>query len=576
MTRAAGFRVGCSLTQEKNMNVLRTLALIALSALCALQIHAASAQTSTITRDSFEQNLLMKQFGKPGVGISFVWVKQIGSSGIFINQVLDGSPAAKAGLAVGDRITAIDGKIIFGMVEEVATKLLLADTGLSVKLTYVRDGVYKDVELTRDSGRLGIGFVNNNPSFYARIDHVLKGLPAWRAGLMEGDLVLAVDNKVLASIGSVENLQSVFSEGDLDSPVTLTISRNKEVFQIKMLRDIVPNVDAKYGVQIFARDTQTSRFANREWSELSLWNLDWVDLLNSGFKAYEGQKFNALDDALSRISQERYVVWNLQNNVWANTPEQTARIAARFMKVDGWVLSYKDDSTGALTTYKRTGSVLSKEVKVAGKTQTSVVESELPSFDAKLVILVNDKTAGGATALAYALRKSKSALVVGQQPFGSTRITRNLNPAPNVYEKMEVGSFTMENGGGIGVSVDITIDKVSDLNPRMAFALLVTPDLQWWENEDSLVTVAYNVIGGIFIFTLLSIVTIFTPKTSGFPGVKLRNAATLFVVIEVTLIATLTFIVMLAQMFWTTIVLCALALGIWIGRGMSKPRPASD
>lgn len=558
------------------MNVLRILTLLIMSALCALHIHPASAQTSSISRTSYEQDLLTKRFGKPGVGISFTWVKQVGAKGLAIVEVIDGSPASKAGLTPGDFIVAIDGRIILGMEDEAAAKLLRADTGLPTKLSYVHQGVSKDVELQREDGRLGIGFVNAEPSFYARLDQVLKGLPAERAGLMEGDLLLGVDNESLAAIGSSDNLQQILSQGELGSQVSLTISRNKEIFQIKMLRDIVPNVDAKYGVQIFAKTAQTSRFATRDWAELSLWNLDWVDLLNKDLPLLEGRKYNMLDDAISRLANEEYVVWNLQNNFWANNPEQTARIAARFMKSDGWVLSYKDDSTGALTTYRRTGSVLSKEVKVGDKTQTSVVESELPTFDAKLAILVNEKTASGAVALAYALRTSKSALIVGQQPFGSTRITRNVHPSTNVYEKVEIGSYTMENGGGIGVNVDLMIDKLSASNTKTAFDLLVKPDLKWWELEDTLVTITFNVIGGIFIFTLLSIITIFTPQTNGFPGVKLRNAATLFVVLEVTIIATLTFIVMLTQMFWTTLVLSALALGIWIGRSMSRPTPQTD
>lgn len=558
------------------MKFLRILTLVAMSALGALQTHSAAAQFTTITRDAYEHELLRKRLGKPGVGISFVWVKQVGSSGLTISEVVEGSPAFKAGLQIGDRITAIEGKIILGMEEEIASKLLRADTGLPKRFTYVRDGVYKDVALTREDGRLGIGFANATPSFYARIEQVLKGLPAERAGLMEGDLLLAVDNMTLARFGSSDELQSYLSKGELGSLISLTISRNNEVFQIKMLRDIVPNVDAKYGVQIFANRLRTSRFATHDWTELSLWNLDWVDLLNPDLKNFEGKKYNALDEALLRLSDEKYVVWNLQNNVWANDPEQTARITARFMKSDGWVLSYNDDSTGALTTYRRNGSVLSKEVKIGDKTETSVVEHDLATFDAKLVILVNDKTQSGAVALAYALRLSKSALVVGQQPLSSTKITRNVNLQPNLYETMVVGSYRMENGGGIGVSVDITIDSLSSSNTTTAFKLLVKPDLQWWENEERLANITFNVIGGVLLFTVLSIVTIFTPKSSGFPGVKLRNAATLFVVLEVTIIAALTFIVMLTQMFWLTLALCALALGIWIGRSMSRSSPAAS
>lgn len=557
------------------MKFLKLLTLLALSALGVLQILPAAAQTASITRTSYESNLLSKSFGKAGVGIAFTWVKQVGTKGLTINQVVEGSPAAKAGIEIGDQITAIDGKIILGMEEEVAQKLLLADTGLPKRLTYVRNGVYKDLELTRENGRLGIGFANLEPSFYARIDQVLKGLPAEKAGLMEGDLLLGVDNKTLESIGSAQKLRNYLSEGELDSSVTLTISRHNQVFQIRMLRAVVANVDAKYGVQIFARTEKTSSFAQRDWAELSLWNLDWMDLLNADFKIYEGQKGSALDDVLGRISREEYVVWNLQNNIWANDPEQTARIAARFMKVDGWVLSYKNDSTGALTTYRRLGSVLIKDVTIGSKSQSSVVESNLAYFSPKLVLLVNDKTAGGATALAYALRLSKSALVVGQHPFGSTRITRNENPRANVYQKVEVGSYTMANGGGIGVNVDVVIDKLSASNPTTAFELLIKPDLRWWENEERLNTILYNVIGGILIFTILSIVTVLTPKTDGFPGVKLRNAATGFIVFEVVFLASVAVIVMLVQMFWPTLVIGALALGIWLGRSKSNPTPST-
>ncbi|QQR55817.1 MAG: PDZ domain-containing protein [Candidatus Melainabacteria bacterium] len=551
------------------MKFLRILTLVIMSALGVLQTHSAAAQLfTTITRDAYEHELLQKRLGKPGIGISFVWVKQVGSSGLTISEVAEGSPAFKAGLQIGDRITAIEGKIILGMEEEIASKLLRADTGLPQRFTYVRDGVYKDVALTREDGLLGIGFANATPSFYARIEQVLKGLPAQRAGLMEGDLLLAVDNMTLARFGNSDELQSYLSQGELGSPVTLTISRNMEVFQIKMLRDIVPNVYAKYGVQIFASRLRTSRFATHDWAELSLWNLDWVDLLNPDLKNFEGKKYNALDEALLRLSDEKYVVWNLQNNVWANDPEQTARITARFMKSDGWVLSYKDDSTGALTTYRRNGSVLSKEVKIGGKTETSVVEQELTTFDAKLVILVNDKTESGAVALAYALRLSKSALVVGQQPFGSTRITRNVNLQPNLYEKMVVGSYRMENGGGIGVSVDITIDSLSSFNTTTAFKLLVKPDLQWWENEESLANITFNVIGGIVLFSFICIAVLFTPKSNGFPGLRLRNVAFGFLVVEVTVIAAVAFVVMLTQMFWPTMIVFTLAVGVMVGRSM--------
>lgn len=557
------------------MKYLKLLTFLAMSALGTLQSLSATAQTSSITREAYEDNLLRKSFGKLGVGIVYTWIKQVDTGGFTITQVAPDSPAFNAGLKVDDQIVAVDNKIIIGMDDVVASKRLVADNGSPKKLTYVRGGIHKDVELNHENGVLGLGFINANPSYYARIDQVLKGLPAQRSGLMEGDLLLGVDFQSLKTIGSSEKLQEYLSQGSIGSLVTLAISRHGEVFQIRMLRAIVPNVEADFGAKTFAKRSQTSSFARREWSELSLWNMDWQDLLNPDLKNFQGKKYNALDEALARLQYDKYVVWNLTNNIWANDPEQTARIAARFMKVDGWVLSYKNDSTGALTTYRRVGSVLSKEVTIGAKTETSVVENDLGFFSPKLVLLVNEKTASGAVALAYALRKSGSAMVVGQQPFGSTRITHFENPKPNVYQKVEVGSYTMENGGGVPANVDVVIDKLSATNSSTAFDLLVKPDLQWWEDQERLSAILYNVIGGTLIFTFLSIVTVLSPKTTGFPGVKLRNAAKLFVALEVMTVALVAVIAMLAQMFWPTLVIIALALGIWVGRSRSRTTSAT-
>lgn len=550
------------------MKLFRILTIVAMSAFGALQAAPAVAQTTTINRIAYENNQIMRQFGKIGIGLSMTWVEQVGTAGLEVLSINPDSPAAKSGLELGDIITVIDDRILMAMELQQAKGLLSIDTGLVKKLTVNRNGVTKHVELNLEGKPLGLLVHNTKPMYHARIDRVLDGLPAQKAGLQAGDLVLAVDSQTLTSLGSSQELQNYFEFSKIGEPVKVVISRNMQVHQITVVRSVIPNVSAKYGVQTFHNIQQTGPFAQRDWTELSLWNLDWPDLLNAEFKVFPEQKGNALDYALSRIASEDNVVWNLKNNNFGNNPEQTARIIARFMKIDGWVLSYHDNSNNTFYTYTLQNGILTKAFESVNGDESVVVETGIKRFNPKLAILVNEKTASGSIALAYALRLSRSATIVGQQPFGSTSIVSYLNPEPELYLKSEVGSYRMSNFGGIGVSVDVNVDSISASNAATAAGVLIKPTLKWWEDGERFFSIVTKLIGGIVLFSFICIAVLFTPKSNGFPGLRLRNVALGFLVVEVTVIAAMAFVVMLTQMFWPTMIVFTLAVGVMVGRSM--------
>jgi S1-C subfamily serine protease len=62
-------------------------------------------------------------------------------------QLLDGSPAARAGIRAGDVIVSLDGRAIAG-VGDLQRSLVGDLVGRSVRATLERDGALADIDLT--------------------------------------------------------------------------------------------------------------------------------------------------------------------------------------------------------------------------------------------------------------------------------------------------------------------------------------------------------------------------------------------------------------------------------------------
>jgi carboxyl-terminal processing protease len=75
-----------------------------------------------------------------------------GGDFLTVTSPIPGSPAEKAGLKPGDKITAIDGEDMTGVNPELARRKVLGPAGSVVVLTILREGVEEpfDVEITRD------------------------------------------------------------------------------------------------------------------------------------------------------------------------------------------------------------------------------------------------------------------------------------------------------------------------------------------------------------------------------------------------------------------------------------------
>ena len=147
-----------------------------------------------------------------------------------------GSPAATAGLAVGDRIQAIDGQPI-GRWDEIETALRNS-AGRPLRITVLREGHVQEIvaepraHKTRDifGEEIEAWDLGLRPLISSRIGQVLPGQVAQQAGIRLGDRVVAAGG---APVAEWDQLASIIHASP-GKPLVLTIERDGQRQDIEM------------------------------------------------------------------------------------------------------------------------------------------------------------------------------------------------------------------------------------------------------------------------------------------------------------------------------------------------------
>ena len=139
--------------------------------------------------------------------------------GAIVSRVGDNSPAARAGLASGDIITAIGGEVIYGA-SDVRNKIGLLRVGDQVEITVLRDSAVMTlvaevaepkIESVEGQGAakrlsgLTVAPLTDESPLYGKVEGVLvvkikKDSSAWRTGLRKGDVIFEVNDQPTPTI----------------------------------------------------------------------------------------------------------------------------------------------------------------------------------------------------------------------------------------------------------------------------------------------------------------------------------------------------------------------------------------
>jgi regulator of sigma E protease len=151
-----------------------------------------------------------------------------GQEGI-IGYVAPKSPAAKAGIQMGDRIVAIDGVNNPTWEDIIIREVSNANRPLKVKID--RDG--RDFTCTVTpvlNERTGLGSAGWQEEGEVQVAAVSPGMPAEKAGLEKGDVLLAVDGQPLRSLHRLHEL--ITASGG--RPVTVAYLRDDQERRVEI------------------------------------------------------------------------------------------------------------------------------------------------------------------------------------------------------------------------------------------------------------------------------------------------------------------------------------------------------
>jgi serine protease Do len=185
--------------------------------------------------------------GYMGIGISDITPENArffhvdNNEGAVVTQVEEGSPAAKAGLKVGDVITALNGQKVLDA-SQLQIEVGQTKPGTAVKLEVLRDGKNVNLPLTlevmgardkegKEMGsnangkpRWGLGLADLTPDLRqeiqasgdlhgAVIEQVQPGSSADNAGLQRGDVIVEVDRHPVQSAADVQKALAAVPKG---------------------------------------------------------------------------------------------------------------------------------------------------------------------------------------------------------------------------------------------------------------------------------------------------------------------------------------------------------------------------
>jgi regulator of sigma E protease len=183
--------------------------------------------------------------------------------------VKPGSPAANAGIQAGDRIVRVDG-VEVPTWEQLEPKIYLSpNQPLNVTIQRGSQSLEKTVVPTAvTTSEIGsAGWYPNDPVIVGLLE---PGMPAAKAGLQEGDRVLAIDGQSLPDIEAmIERLQQT-----KDKPVDLLVSRDGRQFTVHIQPVLAKTEDVsekRYRIG-FARklDTKSTRLTVAQAFDRSL------------------------------------------------------------------------------------------------------------------------------------------------------------------------------------------------------------------------------------------------------------------------------------------------------------------
>jgi len=263
------------------------------------------------------------------------------------------------------------------------------------------------VELTEAETSLagnfdGIGIQFNVPNDTAIVLEVIAGGPSEKVGLMQGDRILKVDDKVIAGVNYPQDSMVARMKGPAGTKVLITVGRNGEEIPFEITRGKIPvhSVDASFMIDDKTGYIRLSKFSRTTYSEC----LDASkDLLSQGMKKLI---FDVRDNTGGYFDQAL-----LLSNMFLEKNDEIVYMQGLHRKKE----NYTADGRGILK-------------------------------DVRLVVLINESTASSSEIFAGAMQDNDRGTIVGRRSFGKGLVQEPIYFSDGSGIRLTVARFYTPSG----------------------------------------------------------------------------------------------------------------------------------
>ena len=269
----------------------------------------------------------------------------------------------------------------------------------------------------------GIGaYVSLENDVFTIIAPIL-GSPAEEAGILAGDIVLAVDGQDITGMAEWEVISLI--RGPAGTPVLLTV--------------LHPEADEPVDVTVVRGRIDIDSVL---WARIPGSNL--VHLQITQFAGDTGQELrNALEEIFTPVDGTPHVsgiILDLRNNPGGYLQE-ALRVAYQFLP-ESQIILHEKDAKGQITTYRSQGRGMARDIP--------------------LVVLINPGSASAAEILAGALQENERAKLIGEATTGTGTVLRPFSLSDGSLLRLGVTNWLTPGYSlikGHGIQPDVKVEQ---------------------------------------------------------------------------------------------------------------------
>lgn len=248
----------------------------------------------------------------------------------------------------------------------------------------------------------GIGIQFNVPNDTAIVLEAIPGGPSEKAGLMAGDRIVKVDDKVIAGVGTPQDSMVVLMKGPAGSKVTITVLREGTEIPFEIVRDKIPvnSIDAAFMVNDTTGYIRLSKFSRTTYTEFH--------------KAAE----KLLSEGMTRL------VFDLRDNTGGYL-DQALLLSNEFLS-KGEMIVYMDGLHREREEFKADGQGSLQKIGLS--------------------VLINESTASSSEIFAGAVQDNDRGVIIGRRSFGKGLVQEPINFTDGSGIRLTVARFYTPSG----------------------------------------------------------------------------------------------------------------------------------